>query len=251
MKRDTLSRLIQILVLIQGRGLPNAQVLAEHCRVSRRTIHRDLQRLEEAGVPILYHVQKQGYCLDPGAGLGSSSLNQEEAFALILAVQTSPVLEASGLMSPARRGLEKLIQGFSETTRDRMATVVEVCGDAGIAPPRHADQRLVREILDAIARNLQVRITFRSSEQAAPAVTKVAIFRLLWRSEGFVLVGRSSVHRGVIRCPLSAIQDLAITEDASELPHRFRVPETRGLGEDSEESIPAPVNEAALGIDVA
>ncbi|MCA9234565.1 MAG: helix-turn-helix domain-containing protein, partial [Planctomycetales bacterium] len=50
-QHDRIARVLNILNLIQSRGRWNAQAIAEELGCSQRTVYRDLQVLEFAGVP--------------------------------------------------------------------------------------------------------------------------------------------------------------------------------------------------------
>ena len=62
-RRAPLSRLLQIVIALQSDRRPNARELAEECEVSRRTIFRDLETIEAAGLAIQYDATRQGYRL--------------------------------------------------------------------------------------------------------------------------------------------------------------------------------------------
>ena len=61
--RAQLPRLLELIMAIQSDRFPNARTLAERCEVSRRTIYRDLDTLDAAGIPVRYRPDRQGYQL--------------------------------------------------------------------------------------------------------------------------------------------------------------------------------------------
>ncbi len=79
-----LSRLSNILILLQSKRLITAQQIADKFGISKRTAYRDIKALEEAGVPIITEEGK-GYSLLEGYSLPPIMFTEEEANALITA----------------------------------------------------------------------------------------------------------------------------------------------------------------------
>ena len=58
---DRLGRILNVLRLIKGQGKWNAKSIASELEVTERTVYRDLQALEFAGVPWFYDAEEQSY----------------------------------------------------------------------------------------------------------------------------------------------------------------------------------------------
>src|SRR3989304_5959037 len=101
-------RLLQLVSLLQSGRPHNATQLAELCEVSRRTIFRDFQVLELAGVPAQSDVQRQGYLISSTFFLPPVNLTLDEALGVL--VLASELGSGDGLpfLSSARAAAMKL-----------------------------------------------------------------------------------------------------------------------------------------------
>src|ERR1700743_2009653 len=88
------SRLLSLLMLLQSRGRVSAQALAEALEVSVRTIHRDIDELSAAGVPVWADRGRLGgFQLQPGWRTRVDGLTAPEAQAMFLGGLPGPASE--------------------------------------------------------------------------------------------------------------------------------------------------------------
>jgi predicted DNA-binding transcriptional regulator YafY len=97
------TRLVSLLLLLQLRGQLTAQELADHFEVSVRTIHRDVEALAAAGVPVeALRGPAGGYRLAGGYRTKLTGLTHEEAEALFVAPAPAAELGLGGVLANAR-----------------------------------------------------------------------------------------------------------------------------------------------------
>ncbi|WP_421734477.1 helix-turn-helix transcriptional regulator [Cellulomonas sp.] len=104
------SRLLSLLSLLQARRDWPGGVLADRLGVSPRTVRRDVDRLRELGYPV--HASKGpdgGYRLDAGTQMPPLLLDDEQAVALVVALQTAST-GVAGVDEAAVRALATLRQ---------------------------------------------------------------------------------------------------------------------------------------------
>jgi predicted DNA-binding transcriptional regulator YafY len=119
MKSD---RLLSALLLLQARGRLTSRELAKRFEVSQRTVHRDMEALGAAGVPIYaLRGSRGGWQLDEGWRTQVPGLNEAELQGLLMA---QPRAIGNGpFAGAAERALGKLLASLPPSMREQAAAI--------------------------------------------------------------------------------------------------------------------------------
>ena len=118
---NTSSRTLRLLSLLQTRRYWPGEELAGQLQVSPRTLRRDIDRLRELGYPI--QAQRGvagGYQLAAGTALPPLVVDDEEAVALALGLQTAAQGAVEGIAESSVRALAKVVQVMPARLRRRV-----------------------------------------------------------------------------------------------------------------------------------
>lgn len=157
------SRLLSILILLQMRGRTSAEALADEFAVSVRTIHRDIDALSAAGVPVYAERGRAGgFELMEGYRTRLTGMSAAEASALPFA-GIAGAAAALGIDADLAAAQLKL---FASLPPDKGASAARVAARFHIDPVnwyrRPENIALLPALADALWRDRKIRIDYES-----------------------------------------------------------------------------------------
>jgi predicted DNA-binding transcriptional regulator YafY len=121
---ETSARLLRLLSLLQVRQSWSGSELAARLEVTERTLRRDVDRIRSLGYPVQSTSGTAGgYKLGAGASLPPLLLDDDEAVAVAVGLQTAAGGSVAGLGDASARALAKLEQVLPTRLRRRLATL--------------------------------------------------------------------------------------------------------------------------------
>lgn len=155
------ARLLELLELLQARPLASGPEIAQRLGVDRRTVRRDVAKLQALGIPVEgERGVGGGYRLRPGYRLPPLMLSEDEATAVVLGLAAARRLG----LEDAERALAKIHRVLPQALRGRVEALEAAL--AFTAPPSDGDApegRTALALADAVRRRRRVRIAYRSS----------------------------------------------------------------------------------------
>jgi predicted DNA-binding transcriptional regulator YafY len=162
-------RLLSALLLLQAKGRLTSRELCERLEVSQRTVHRDMEALSAANVPITALRGAQGgWQLEPGWRTQVPGLDEAELRALLM---TQPrALSDPGLIAASERAFGKLMAALPTSMRQQAAAMSErLHVDAAGWYTSSEDLSMLPIVQDAVARDCKLTFDYtRADGQRAP-----------------------------------------------------------------------------------
>lgn len=161
-------RLLSILLLLQLHGRMTARELAERLEVSERTIHRDMEALSGAGVPVTAERGTGGgWALMEGYETKLTGLNQAEVQALFFG-QTPRLLDDLGLGQASEAARIRLLAALPARSRQDAEFVrqrILVDGAPWHASAGGEDLAWLPALQEAIWAERKVRLTYPRADE--------------------------------------------------------------------------------------
>lgn len=197
-----IDRLMGIVVYLLNHGRTSAQKLAEKFEVSARTIVRDLEALDAAGIPIQsFYGVNGGYQIMDEFVLRKQAVTRNEYDWIVSA------LKAMG-SAYSNKQLEHILEKAKSVNRTGNNFVSL---DFGIAAENCGINRLLSLIEDAINHKRIVRFSYTNSHDESKIIQTEPV-QLQYKWYNWYLIGYSEKHRDYRMFKLVRISDFEVTD---------------------------------------
>jgi predicted DNA-binding transcriptional regulator YafY len=211
-------RLLSLLLLLQGLGRVSARRLAERLEVTERTIHRDVEALSAAGVPVYAERGRNGgIALLPGYRTDVSGLSAGEARALFMFAGRGSAAADLGLETDLHGALRKLLAALPAPTRPE----VEEAQQRVVVDPRgwrRPSEELpwLGVIQEAVWAGRRLRLSYRRAGAEAAAVRVVDTYGLVAKAGTWYLIAADGGEPRLYR--LSRVEAAEVLDQPAHRP---------------------------------
>lgn len=223
-------RLLRLITLMQaGRGR-TADELAGELGVSRRTLFRDLNLLEAAGVPYFYDAE-QGYRISERFFLPPLNLTVPETLGLLLVGQATAAKPAQPYARPALSAIRKLVGSVPEPIRTACLEMMDdVSVDPGPVEAEESESTHYATLQRCVDERRACRVLYTSLvEGEGDLETELEPMALHFSTRSWYVLGRTEVHGEEVRVfKLTRFASIEPTDRCFVMPEPYRVEDKLG-----------------------
>jgi predicted DNA-binding transcriptional regulator YafY len=219
---DQLSRVLRLMTLLEGKVGRTLDQLRAELNVTKRTIQRDLEALEAAGLPIMSETRNgtvRWHFFEGFATRCNVSLTLPELMALYLSKGLCKPLQATSLY-------ESLLSAFNKVGAAIPAPGLNFLNslENGISVTSFGwkdygkSKASLQQLTKAVFHHQTVELAYTASGHSKPLTRKVDPYRLWYVNNGLYLVGLDHRKEDIRVYAVERIGTITLTN------HRFEVP---------------------------
>jgi proteasome accessory factor B len=233
-----ITRLLQLLKLLQSGSGADANGLASACGVGKRTMFRDLDSLKQAGVPLEFDKHERRYSIPSSFFLPPLNFTANEALSLVALAAEFGRSDRTPFCEAAQSAAMKLEGSLPMSLRQELRLMRRVIH---IRPRQlsslNGKQSVYDLLVDALATRHTVAISYDSFTEREIINTTLEPYQMLFCRHSWYVIGHSSLHEEIRTFNLSRMLALEKQSNRFVTPRSFRL--ERYLG-NAWEMIPEP-----------
>ncbi len=218
---DRLARVMRTLQLLLTRGRWNARDIAAEQECSERTIYRDMQVLELAGIPVLFDQDDHCYRVRQDFRFPSLSVTEDEALGqgTAAAITAGPGLDINSGAKPVTR---KLAAVSKEDVAKILADAEELVSVLDLKLADHSRHRdIIRTIQWTLVKRKLVSGTYRSPHEAEEVKLQLHPYRLCLVKSAWYLIARPVGEDAPRTYRVARFKMLRMLDTNAEVPNDF------------------------------
>lgn len=237
MSADTsrIHRLLKILTLIQGGGGWTPERLAEETGRSKRTIFRDLNILEQAGIPYFFDENTGGYSIRRDFFMPAIDLTLDESLSLLALAEHIGAQEQIPLTRAAGRAMAKIRATLPASIRDELAALEKhLAVSLARSGPADGYDDVYQTVRTAIRKRRVLECGYESVRRgAAPTSNGDDRFRfhpyaLVFNQRAWYVIGHHEAREALRTLKLNRFTHCAVTNFKFEMPRDFTLDDHLG-----------------------
>ena len=209
-----LARLINILTLLKSKRVLTATELSDKYEVSIRTIYRDVQKLIEAGVPVIT-LEGRGYTLMDGYTVAPVQFTEKQANALITAQHMVSRSNDSSLVTDFEEALTKIKSVFRSSILEKSEMLDDKLYVFDTRQPSISSNAL-SELQLAITNFNYVEINYRKADDPNISFRKIEPCAILSTENKWIIMAWCHLRKDYRAFRIDRIQHFKILHDRFE-----------------------------------
>jgi predicted DNA-binding transcriptional regulator YafY len=197
---------------IQSGSYPNATTMARDLEVSTKSIHRDLEFMQDRlGLPVEYDSSRRGfYYTHEVNAFPTLQITEGELFALLVAEKALQQYRGTNFERPLRSAFQKMADSLPETVSLHWADWEQTISFRTSAEPI-LDLKIFDELAKATARRRQIELSYRKAGRQAPELRIVDPYHLANINGEWFLFGYDHLRKDIRTFVPSRIEQVRLT----------------------------------------
>jgi predicted DNA-binding transcriptional regulator YafY len=230
MPGERVQRLLRLITVLQRDESNTTGSLMRELGVSRRTLFRDLQTLEEAGVPHI-HDRDRGYRIDQTFYLPPINLTVSETMGLMLLSKFVVAQRDRPMVNSAISAIYKLIATVPDSIRE---ACTDLMANVSVDPNAHLlgekeEMRHHAPLQRCIDQGRSCRIVYQGPTEPDGLHAVLNPYLLHYVNRAWYVLGYTDVHDEVRMLKLARLSELEPTDETFPHPIGYCVQDKLGL----------------------
>lgn len=205
---DRVHRILRLIVLLQSRQALSSRDLMDQLGVSRRTLFRDLNTLELAGIPY-YHEKRRGYRIGKGFFLPPVSLTVPETLGLMLLAKSTATRKGAPLGRAAVSAIAKLTATVPDEIRQACNDLLtHVSVDHGAQLDQDQESVHYVSVQRCIDEGRCCKVVYNSPAEPEIITMRLDPYALHFASRAWYVIGYCDHYQDVRILKLSRLQSV-------------------------------------------